>query len=82
MSADEAQEFIEMFKLIDENSDGVLTLDEIKNGIKHCQFKVIIDEDTIVKLFNDMDIDKNGLVNYIEFVSALMDYEKKIKKEH
>jgi calcium-dependent protein kinase len=82
MSTAEAQEFIEMFKLIDENSDGVLTLDEIKNGINHCQFKVKMDEDTIIKLFNDMDIDKNGLVNYTEFVSALMDYEKNIKKEH
>ena len=29
-----------------------------------------------------MDIDKNGLVNYTEFVSALLDYEKNIKMEH
>jgi len=28
-----------------------------------------------------MDIDKNGLVNYTEFVSALMDYEKSIRQE-
>ena len=82
MSATEAEEFIDMFKLIDENSDGVLTLDEIKNGIEHCKFKIKMNEDTIIKLFNDMDIDKNGLVNYTEFVSALMDYEKNIKKEH
>ena len=32
-------------------------------------------------MFNEMDVDKNGLVNYTEFVSALMDYEKSIKKE-
>jgi calcium-dependent protein kinase len=82
MSADEAQEFIDMFKLIDENSDGVLTLEEIKNGINNCKLNLEMDEDTVVKLFNDMDIDKNGLVNYTEFLSALMDYEKNIKKEH
>jgi len=82
MSTTECKEFIEMFKLIDENSDGVLSLEEIRNGIEHCQFKVKMNEETIVKLFNDMDIDKNGLVNYTEFVSALMDYEKNIKKEH
>ena len=82
MSADEAQEFIDMFKLIDENSDGVLTLEEIKNGINNCKLNLEMDEDTVVKLFNDMDIDKNGLVNYTEFLSALMDFEKNIKKEH
>ena len=82
MSTAEAQEFIDIFKLIDENSDGVLTIDEIKNGIKHCKFNFKINEDNLIKLFNDMDIDKNGLINYTEFVSALMDYEKIIKQEH
>jgi calcium-dependent protein kinase len=82
MSTNEAQEFINIFKLIDENSDGVLTLDEIKKGIKHCKFSFKINEDSIIKLFNDMDIDKNGLVNYTEFVSALIDYEKSVKLEH
>ena len=82
MSANEAQEYIDMFKLIDENSDGVLTLEEIKNGIEQCKLTVNLNEESIVKLFNDMDIDKNGLVNYTEFLSALMDYEKNIKKEH
>ena len=82
MSADEAQQFIDTFKLIDENSDGVLTLEEIQNGIKNCKLNFNMNEEEIEKLFNDMDIDKNGLVNYTEFLSALMDYEKNIKKEH
>ena len=82
MTTNEAQEFIDIFKLIDENSDGVLTFEEIKNGIQHCKFNFAINEDIIIKLFNDMDIDKNGLINYTEFVSALMDYEKNIKLEH
>ena len=82
MTTGESKEFIEIFKLIDVNSDGVLTLDEIKNGIKHCKFSFKLNEDSIIKLFNDVDIDKNGLVNYTEFVSALMDYEKNIKQEH
>ena len=82
MSTAEAQEFIDIFKLIDENSDGVLTIDEIKNGIKQCKFNFKINEETIIQLFKDMDIDKNGLVNYTEFVSALIDYENNVKNEH
>jgi calcium-dependent protein kinase len=81
MTTTESKEFIEIFKLIDENSDGVLSLEEIKNGIKYCKFNFELTEDTITKLFNDMDIDKNGLVNYTEFVSALMDYENSIRLE-
>ena len=82
MNADEAQQFIDTFKLIDENSDGVLTLEEIQNGIKNCKLNVNMNEEEVERIFNDMDIDKNGLVNYTEFLSALMDYEKNIKKEH
>ena len=82
MSTTEAQKFIDMFKLIDENCDGVLTFEEIKSGIKNCKFNLEIKEEDIIKLFNDMDTDKNGLINYTEFIAALMDYEKNIKKEH
>ena len=82
MSANEAKQYIEMFKIIDKNNDGVLTIDEIERGIKHCKLETNMSNDDIIKLFKDMDIDKNGLVNYTEFVSALMDYEKEVKKEH
>jgi calcium-dependent protein kinase len=82
MTAKEAQEYIEMFKMIDKNNDGVLTIDEIEKGVKHCKLQTNMSEEAIIQLFKDMDIDKNGLVNYTEFVSALMDYEKEVKKEH
>ena len=82
MTAKEANQYIEMFKLMDKNNDGVLTIDEIEKGIKHCKLETSMNKDAVVQLFKDMDIDKNGLVNYTEFVSALMDYEKDVKKEH
>ena len=74
MSTNEAQEFINVFKLIDENSDGVLSIDEIKKGVEQSKFGT--KGENIVKMFEEMDIDKNGLINYTEFISALMDYEK------
>ena len=81
LNEDETKKFVEMFKSLDENNDGVLSMEEIRKGMEDCKFESNIIVDDIVNMFNDMDIDKNGLVNYTEFVSALMDYRKMIKKE-
>ena len=82
MNSNEARQYIEMFKMIDKNNDGVLTIDEIEQGIKHCKLDVNMNNKEIVQLFKELDIDQNGLINYTEFLSALMDYEKEVKKEH
>ena len=81
LTEDETRQFVEMFHSLDENNDGVLTIEEIKNGIDKCQFGKKINSDEMIEMFNEMDVDKNGLINFTEFISALMDYEKYIKKE-
>ena len=74
LTSRETKEFVEMFKSLDENSDGVLSIDKKKKGVEQSKFGT--KRDNIVKIFEEMDIDKNGLINYTEFISALMDYEK------
>ena len=74
LTSRETKEFVELFKSLDENSDGVLSIDEIKKGVEQSKFGK--KGENIVKIFEEMDVDKNGLINYTEFISALMDYEK------
>ena len=74
LTSKETKEFVEMFKSLDENSDGVLSIEEIKKGVEQSKFGA--KGDNIIKIFEEMDIDKNGLINYTEFISALMDYDK------
>ena len=81
LNEEETMKFVEMFKSLDENNDGVLSMEEIRKGVEECKFDGKITGDDVVNMFNEMDIDKNGLVNYTEFVSALMDFRKMIKKE-
>ena len=79
LTSKETKEFVKMFKSLDQNSDGILSLDEIKQGIDKCNLGE--KGENITKLFEEMDVDKNGLINYTEFISALMDYQK-IKEKH
>ena len=81
LTEDETREFVEIFKSLDENSDGVLSMEEIKKGVEMCSFGNKMNAREIMNMFNEMDVDKNGLVNFTEFISAMMDYEKFIKKE-
>ena len=81
LTDDETKKFVEMFNSLDENGDGVLSMEEIKKGFEKNKFEKINNID-VVDLFNEMDVDKNGLINYTEFISALMDYKKYIKKDN
>ena len=81
LTANEAKQFVEVFKSLDSNSDGVLSKEEIENGVDSCKLGDKITKDNINAIFDSMDVDKNGLINYTEFISALIDYEKYVKKE-
>jgi calcium-dependent protein kinase len=74
----------EIFKSIDKNSDGVLTISEIKDGFVQLQEKnsLSITEEEFNSIFTEMDLDKNGLINYNEFITATVDYRNVVKQEH
>ena len=71
----------QMFKDLDKDSDGVISIEEFKDNIKKTPYKDTFSEEEIDKLFEEIDVDKNGLINYTELLSALIDRDKFIKLE-
>lgn len=60
MRDEEVASLKEIFISIDKNGDGHLSLDEVKEGMK----KVGLDDKAIESLFQEMDTDKSGMIDY------------------
>ena len=56
-----------LFKQIDKNGDGYITKKEFKEVNESHQLGFDVD-----KVFEDLDMDKNGAINYSEFIAAIM----------
>jgi len=51
----------DLFSELDANGDGVLTVEEIKEGLKHSKKKNSKD---LLKVFDSIDTDKSGRIDY------------------
>jgi calcium-dependent protein kinase len=73
---DEIQTLKDIFTAIDKNSDGKLTLEEIKEGMSSFGGKINVEE-----VFKSIDIMHTGAINYTDFIAATMDQKIYLKKE-
>ena len=60
-----------VFKALDRGGDGKLSPEEIKEGFLEHYHREISDED-VAALFENIDTDRNGQIDYSEFVVAAM----------
>lgn len=60
-----------IFKAFDKNGDGKLSMQEVKEGYLEHYGKVMSDEE-VEEMFNKVDTDKSGFIDYSEFVVAAM----------
>ncbi|CAH9080830.1 unnamed protein product [Cuscuta epithymum] len=70
MPEEEIKGLKEMFKNIDTDGSGNITLDELKTGLAKLGSK--LSEDEIKQLMDAADIDKSGTIDYIEFITVAM----------
>ena len=68
LDSDNFQKLREVFQSIDKNGDGFLSPSEIKQAVEKYDFQIDSKE-----LISQIDSDKNGLINYSEFLTATVD---------
>jgi len=71
VSKEETKDLEKMFKQLDKNGDGMLSKEEILEGYEEV-FGIAINEEEVNKIFDDIDLDKNGTIDYTEFIMSTL----------
>lgn len=80
MTKAEKENLARIFKAIDKNGDGKLSKEEIMVGYEEF-FGKTLDKNDIEKMFDSVDIDKSGYIDYSEFVIAAMNEKQLLTNE-
>ncbi|XP_062093864.1 calcium-dependent protein kinase 1-like [Humulus lupulus] len=80
LSEEEIAGLKEMFKMIDTDSSGQITFEELKASLK--RFGANLKESEIYDLMQAADVDNSGTINYGEFVAATLHLNKIEREDH
>ncbi|EXC26388.1 Calcium-dependent protein kinase 20 [Morus notabilis] len=80
LSEEEIAGLKEMFKMIDADNSGQITLEELKNGFERVGAN--LKDSEIHGLMQAADIDNSGTIDYGEFVAAMLHLNKVQKEDH
>ena len=80
LTKSEKENIGKIFKAIDKNGDGKLSKEEILDGYDQF-FGKLQDKVEIEKMFDAVDIDKSGFIDYSEFVVAAMNEKNLLTNE-
>lgn len=69
LSEDEISDLIDIFNSIDKNGDGEISLQEFKESVNSLSPQTAKE---IEAIFKKVDSDRNGSINYTEFIAATM----------
>ncbi|KAJ3671053.1 hypothetical protein LUZ60_008479 [Juncus effusus] len=80
LSEEEIMGLKELFKSIDTDNSGTITLDELRAGLPKMGTR--ISEPELRQLMEAADVDGNGSIDYLEFISATMHMNRWEKDDH
>lgn len=63
----------EAFRAIDTSNTGIITIDQVKKGFVHDNYITHINHEQIDQIFSRFDFNKDGQINYSEFLAATVD---------
>ena len=69
-----------IFEAFDKGKDGQISIDELQQGLIQLKSSHINPND-VFNLFKTLDADKNGRIDYTEFLAATLDKQTYLKKE-
>lgn len=80
LSEEEIAGLKEMFKMIDTDNSGQITLEELKHGLERVGAN--LKDSEISGLMKAADVDNSGTIEYGEFVAAMLHLNKIQKEDH
>nr|XP_017251361.1 PREDICTED: calcium-dependent protein kinase 20-like isoform X2 [Daucus carota subsp. sativus] len=80
LSEEEIAGLKEMFKMIDTDNSGNITLEELQKGLEKVGANLM--ESEINDLLQSADLDNSGTIDYTEFVAAMLNLNKAHKEDH
>ncbi|XP_051210560.1 calcium-dependent protein kinase 1 [Lolium perenne] len=80
LSEEEIMGLREMFKSLDTDNSGTITLEELRAGLPKLGTKIT--EPELRQLMEAADVDGNGTIDYGEFISATMHMNRLEKEDH